>query len=142
MLRFIPSSPWPNSFDLVVTCLFLAIVVIVPAVGYVFMVLDFRAYLRSLGRGLILMVRSIYEIPEWARRETPPAIAALGLRLPCSQEDLNRAYRKRVKRLHPDHGGDQRRFLQLQAHFEEATSILASLESGDFSSWSTSAQRG
>jgi curved DNA-binding protein CbpA len=31
-----------------------------------------------------------------------------------------RSYRKKVKRLHPDRGGDQRRFLLLQADFEQS----------------------
>ncbi len=132
MAKFV-SNPWPDSLDLVATVVFLAIAIGLPLVGYVFMAIDFRAYLRTLKRGLITMAQSIYELPEWARRETPPAIAALGLRLPCSEDDLKRAYRKRVKRLHPDHGGDERRFLQLQAQFEEALSIVAGLSADEAS---------
>lgn len=132
MAKFV-SNPWPDSLDLVATVVFLAIAIGLPLVGYVFMAIDFRAYLRTLKRGLITMAQSIYELPEWARRETPPAIAALGLRLPCSEDDLKRAYRKRVKRLHPDHGGDERRLLQLQAQFEEALSIVAGLSADEAS---------
>ncbi len=109
---------------------FLALVLLVPLAGYVFMVLDFRAYLRSLRRGLVLASQAFAGVPAWARPFTPRAIAALGLRLPCTEEDLKRAYRQRVKLLHPDHGGDQRRFLLLQAQFEEALVIVAEIEQG------------
>ena len=123
MLDQSPNS-WPNSLDLSVTILFFAIIVLVPALGYVFMALDLRAYWRSLRRSVALVRRRFSGIPDWARGDTPRAIAALGLRLPCTEEDLKRAYRTRVKKLHPDHGGDQRRFLLLQSHFEEALAIV------------------
>ncbi|MGD9720786.1 MAG: hypothetical protein AB7O59_13940 [Pirellulales bacterium] len=134
MNPFTHVDPWPNTLDALVTSAFLAVVLLVPAAGYVFMALDIRAYVRSLKRGLAVIGRYLpfYEVPGWARAETPRAIAALGLRMPCTEADLMRAYRKRVKRLHPDHGGDQRRFLMLQADFEEALSLVrAAANSGD-----------
>ena len=118
------SDTWPNSIDLFAILLFLAAVVLVPAAGYVFMVLDIRAYLRSLKRGLVLASRVFTGIPSWARQDTPRAVAALGLKMPCTEEDLKSAYRQKVKQLHPDHGGDQRRFLLLQSQFEEALDIV------------------
>ena len=108
---------------------------LLPALGFVFMALDLRTYYRSLRRSLALVTRRLYGIPDWARHDTPRAIAALGLRLPCSEEDLKRAYRKRVKKLHPDHGGDERRFLLLQAHFEEALAIVAGCSPGGEPEW-------
>jgi hypothetical protein len=119
-----------DPIDLAATATFLALVLLVPLAGYVFMVLDFRAYLRSLRRGLVLASQAFAGIPAWARPYTPRAIAALGLRLPCTEEDLKRAYRQRVKLLHPDHGGDERRFLLLQAQFEEALVIVAEIQQG------------
>ncbi len=117
---------WPTTpLDSVATAIFLAAVILLPGVGYVFMVLDFRAYLRSLHRGLVRAGNYVAGIPDWARQDTPRAIAALGLRLPCTEEDLKRAYRQRVKLLHPDHGGDERRFLLLQAHFDEAMALIS-----------------
>jgi hypothetical protein len=116
---------WPTGLDLTLTGLFLGLVVLLPAAGYVCMVLDFRAYLRSLERSLVRLGRCVADVPEWVKRDTPRPIAALGLRMPCTEEDLKRAYRQRVKRLHPDHGGDNRRFLLLQSHFEEALAIVA-----------------
>jgi len=118
------SQSWPNAVDLFAVGIFILVVILVPALGYVFMVLDFRAYLRSLKRGLILAAHSFAGIPGWARQHTPRSIAAMGLRLPCTEEELMRAYRQRVKLLHPDHGGDQRRFMILQAQFEEALEIV------------------
>jgi hypothetical protein len=121
-----PEHAWPGPFDTVVTGTFLALVLGICATGYVLMALDVRAYLRSLRRGLAVVSRFIpgYDVPDWARNHTPRAVAAFGLRMPCDEEELKRAYRARVKRLHPDHGGDQRRFLRLQADFEEALSLV------------------
>lgn len=114
-----------NAVDAVVLFGFVAIAFLLPAAGYVCMVLDLRAYLHTLRRSLIKVGSYVFdEHPEWARSETPRAIAALGLRMPCSEDDLKHAYRQRVKRLHPDHGGDERRFLLLQSQFEEALAII------------------
>jgi hypothetical protein len=115
---------WPDSLDATVTLAFFGAVGLLIGLGYVFMVLDFRAYLRSLRRALVKVVRYFPDIPEWARPETPLCLTALGLRMPCNEEDLKRAYRKRVKKLHPDRGGDQKKFLRLQTQFEEALNIL------------------
>jgi len=126
MPSWFSTEHWPNALDAALTVAFLAAIVLVPAAGYVFMALDFRAYLRSLGRRLVVIGHyfSFGQVPEWARHRTPRAIAALGLQIPCTEDDVMRAYRTRVKLLHPDHGGDQQRFLRLQADFEEALAIL------------------
>ena len=55
MMLLANQSAWPNGLDLTVTVTFLAIALLVPAAGYVFMVLDFRAYLRSLRRTLVVV---------------------------------------------------------------------------------------
>ena len=116
---------WPNSLDATVTIVFLITVVGVAALGYVFMVLDYRAYLRSLRRALVKVINYLPHVPEWAKVETPRCIAAFGLRMPCTEQDLMRAYRTKVKKMHPDRGGDKRRFLILQQNFEEAVEYLA-----------------
>jgi hypothetical protein len=126
IMPYFTTDPWPNTLDAALTIAFIAVVVAVPLAGYVFMALDFRAYLRSLKRGLAVIVRGIpfVNVPDWAREHTPRAVAALGLRMPCTENDLMRAYRRRVKTMHPDHGGDQQRFLRLQADFEEALNLV------------------
>lgn len=120
--------PFSDPLDSTVIAIFLAVVVLVPLAGYVFMVLDFRAYLRSLRRVVIVATQTFTSLPGWAKVYTPRPIAALGLRMPCTEEDLKRAYRQKVKELHPDRGGDQRRFMILQAQFEEALAIIAEHE--------------
>jgi hypothetical protein len=137
MIPFDVPQPWPNALDAMLTAAFLLAAIGVPAAGYVFMALDVRAYLRSLRRGLVVIGRyfALGDIPEWARQQTPRAIAALGLRMPCSEADVMRAYRTRVKQLHPDHGGDQRRFLLLQANFEEALAILRAEAAEEEPAW-------
>ena len=53
-------------------------------------------------------------------RDRPPCLQALELDLPCTEEQVLAAYRRRVKELHPDRGGDLQQFLRLQKHFEQA----------------------
>jgi hypothetical protein len=40
-----------------------------------------------------------------------------------------------VKRLHPDHGGEERRFLRLQADFEEALLLVRASAAACESRW-------
>ena len=124
MVSLNSAQPWPNALDLTVTICFVTIFIALPALGFVFMAVDLRRHFRSLRRSLALVSRRIYGIPDWARDDTPRAIKALGLYIGCTEEDLKRAYRNLVKSVHPDHGGDERRFLLLQAHFEEALAIV------------------
>ncbi len=137
MVSYLTNEPWPNAFDTVLTVAFLVIVVAVPLAGYVFLALDVRAYLRSLQRGVAVIARYLpfAEVPDWARAHTPRALAAMGLRMPCNEADLLQAYRRRVMYLHPDHGGDERRFLRLQADFEEALALVRASAAARESSW-------
>ena len=115
------SSDWPDSLDATALWVFIAIVVIVPVIGYAAMVADIRAYLRSLRRALVVVKSYLpFTTPRWARTESPRCLSVFGLSLPCTDEELKNAYREKVKTLHPDRGGDKRRFLMLQRHFEEA----------------------
>jgi hypothetical protein len=98
---------------------------VLPTLGYAAMVADFRAYLRSLRRALVLVSHYRPELPGWVRRTTPNCLLALGLTMPCTEEDVLVAYRRKVKLLHPDLGGDRREFLLLQAQFEQAMSLVA-----------------
>ncbi|MCI0491941.1 MAG: hypothetical protein L0Z07_03275, partial [Planctomycetes bacterium] len=84
-----------------------------------------RAYLRSLRRALVVVTNYRLELPEWVRRDTPRCVSALGLALPTTADDILAAYRRKVKLLHPDRGGDRREFLRLQAHFEQAMAIVS-----------------
>lgn len=114
-----------NTVGLITGIVFLLLVIGTPILGYLFMVLDIRAHLRSLRRMLVqLRPRRGVEVPQWARRETPGCLATFGLRYPCTEDELLREYRQRVKKLHPDHGGQQQEFLRLQRSFEEASRLL------------------
>jgi hypothetical protein len=115
---------WPDGLDVTVTAGYLALALGLPILGYVCMVLDFRAYLRSLRRALVLVSHYRLDLPAWARRDTPRCIQALGLRLPCTTDDVLAAYRQKVKVLHPDRGGNRQEFLRLQRHFEQALGLL------------------
>jgi hypothetical protein len=116
---------WPDGIDWTVTAAYLAVAFGLAVLGYVCMALDIRAYLRSLRRALVLISHYGVELPEWVRRDTPRCILALGLTMPCTADDVLAAYRRKVKRLHPDRGGDRREFLRLQAHFEQAMALVA-----------------
>ena len=116
---------WPDGIDWSVTSAYLALAFGLAAFGYVCMALDIRTYLRSFRRALVLISHYRVELPEWVRRDTPRCILALGLTMPCTADDVLAAYRRKVKRLHPDRGGDRREFLRLQAHFEQAMALMA-----------------
>lgn len=116
---------WPDGIDGAVTIGYLAVAFGLAALGYLCMMLDFRAYLRSLRRALVVVSNYRPELPVWVRRDTPRCILALGLTLPCTTDEILAAYRRKVKKLHPDRGGDRRQFLRLQAHFEQAMVLVA-----------------
>lgn len=120
MPSIVPNFDWPTPFNAATVAVFVLISFSLPALGYVFLALDIRRYLRSLNRALIRVATQIYSTPRWAHPETPRCLAVFGLQLPCTEEDLKSAYREKVKLLHPDRGGDKRRFLVLQAQFNEA----------------------
>jgi hypothetical protein len=122
---FLADQSWPDVFDGSVTIGYLAAVFGLCALGYACLVLDIRAYLRSLRRAMVLVSHYRPELPEWVRRGTPRCILSFGLTLPCTADDVRAAYRRKVKQLHPDLGGDRREFLRLQTHFEQAMALLA-----------------
>jgi hypothetical protein len=117
-------QPWPDAIDRVGILMYVAIAFGLPALGYVFMVIDFRRYLRSLRRALVVVANvAARATPYWAVRESQnqlPCFQSLEVTFPCSEQDVLAAYRRRVKQLHPDHGGDLQQFLRLQKHFEQA----------------------
>jgi hypothetical protein len=119
------NQSFPDGIDWTITATYFSAAFGLAMLGYVCMVLDVRAYLRSLRRALVLISHYRVELPEWVRKDTPRCILALGLTMPCTEADVLAAYRRKVKSLHPDLGGDQREFLRLQAHFEQAMSFVA-----------------
>jgi hypothetical protein len=120
-----PLKSWPDGIDWTVTLGYLALAFGLPILGYVCMVFDFRAYLRSLRRAIMVITGYRTELPEWVRKNTPRCILALGLTMPCTAEEILVAYCQQVKLLHPDRGGNRREFLRLQAHFEQAMAFVS-----------------
>jgi len=116
---------WPDGIDWTIAVTYLSLAFGLATLGYVCMVLDIRSYLRSLRRALVVMTGYRLELPEWVRKDTPRCILALGLTLPCTSAEILAAYRRKVKTMHPDVGGDRREFLRLQAHFEQAMTLVA-----------------
>lgn len=121
-------APSPNFADWLVnsaSLILFLLFVLGPFVGYWFMFVDFRAYLRALNRALVVISESSrYVIPEWARKQDPAYFRALGLTPECTEEDVKQAYRRLAEQLHPDRGGDRRRFLALRGHLDDALSHL------------------
>ncbi len=68
---------------------------------------------------------SEYERLIAARVPAPACVAELGLRLPCTADDVKAAFRRRSKTLHPDRGGDVRQFIALHRSYEEALRFVA-----------------
>ena len=112
---------WPDPIDLAALVTFLGLAFGLPVFGYVLMAIDIRRYLRSLRRALVVLTRTVNPYsPYWARRDRPPCLETFDLKLPCTEEQVLEAYRRKVKQMHPDKGGSLQKFLQLQKHFEQA----------------------
>jgi len=111
---------WPDSIDASTIVFFTMVVIGLPILGYACAVIDFRAYLRSFRRALVIVTHYVPEMPNWARYETPRCLKALGLRVPCTEDQVKQAYRRLAQELHPDRGGDTRRFRLLAQQFEQA----------------------
>jgi hypothetical protein len=120
-----PVPHWPDGYDRALTALYLVVIFGLPLLGYVFMVLDFRAYLRSLRRTLVLVAQRVPTTPAWALRSRPVFLKTLGLQLPCTEQEVLAAYRLKAKTMHPDRGGDLEQFLRLQRHFEKAMRLAS-----------------
>lgn len=114
---------WPDGIDWILTAAYLGSIIAVLIAGYVCMAIDIRDYLRSLRRALVVISEYRMELPDWIRKDRPRCIQALGLTLPCTTDEVLSAYRRKVKRVHPDRGGDCREFLRLQEHFEQAMAL-------------------
>ena len=115
-----------DSADTAITTVVLTLLLGVPVLGYVFMVIDIRRYLRSLRRALVVVTRAVQQVPYWALLERPTCLREFDLQLPCSEADVMAAYRDRAKDLHPDRGGDLQQFLHLQKQLEEALRLVRS----------------
>jgi hypothetical protein len=113
------SRAWPDAIDLTMTVMLLGSVLAMSFAGYVLCALDVRAWIRSLRRVLVVVVDRGPRFVSWFA-ETPHCLRTFGLKLPCTEEELRRAYRQLAKTLHPDRGGDLRRFKRLQEDFEES----------------------
>jgi hypothetical protein len=119
-----PSAPWPDGIDTSLIIICLVVMLGVPFLGYVLMVIDFRRWLRSLRRALMVVQQYVWDVPYWAHSQCPACLQALDLELPCTEEDVLAAYRELAKSMHPDRGGDLQQFLRLQKHFEHAMKLV------------------
>lgn len=108
---------------------FIAIAFGLPLLGWLAAVLDYRAYLRRLRGALVVVSRYRLDAPLWALRDRPACLRELGLAPGCTRDEVMAAYRQRVKKVHPDHGGDRRRFDHLQQSFREAITLVEASES-------------
>lgn len=115
---------WPDGIDASITASYLAVILGIPILGYVMMVLDFRRYLRSLRRALVVVSNVVTAVPYWALFERPACLRALDLKMPCTEAEVLAAYREKAKTLHPDRGGDLQQFLRLQKNFEQALALV------------------
>jgi hypothetical protein len=59
------------------------------------------------------------------RAAAPACVADLGLRLPCTAEDVRFAFRHKSKTLHPDRGGDVQQFIALRRAYEDALRFVS-----------------
>lgn len=122
----LPPRPgsWPDGIDASLTIIGLVVMLGVPILGYVLMVIDFRRWLRSLRRALMVVQQYVWDVPYWAAAHRPACLQALDLEMPCTEEDILASYRELAKTMHPDRGGDLQQFLRLQKHFEQAMKLV------------------
>ena len=119
-----------DSIDAIAAAWVAVILLGVPLLGWVAMVVDYRTYLRSLRRALVAVRRYSLESPLWALRDRPQCLQELGLTPGCTRDEVMAAYRRRVKEVHPDYGGDRRRFDELQRRWREALALVEANEGG------------
>ena len=141
VLGLLAAGPAPSLIDLLALLWFLTWTVGVVIFGYVVMFIDIRAYLRALRGALIRVVEYFPEIPAWARRETPGCLSLLGLKLPCTTEDVKEAYRKLAEQTHPDRGGSPIAFHRLRQNYEQALKFVREYEASFDAVWTAASQR-
>lgn len=95
-----------------------------PLFGWFLMVADYRAYLRAMRRALVAVRRYTLDAPLWALQDRPECLQQLGLAPGCSRDEVMAAYRRCVKDVHPDRGGDRRQFDKLQRWLREALALV------------------
>ncbi len=117
-------APWPDPYDRTLTAIYLVVIIGMPLAGYVLMYLDYRRYLRSLRRAMVVVASAVPVMPYWALKSRPECLKILGLRLPCTEQEVMVAYREKAKEMHPDRGGDLDDFLRLQRYFEQALRLV------------------
>ncbi len=118
------SPPWPDTIDISAIILFMAATLGIPLLGYLLLYVDLRTYYRALKGVLVRVTVHFPTVPAWARHETPGCMRALGLRLPCTESELKKAYRALAEKHHPDRGGDPQQFHRLHEQFEAALEFL------------------
>ncbi len=111
---------FPDAIDLTIAAFVGIIVIGLPVAGYVFMCVDYMAWLRALRGALVLVVEVIPGVPNWAHKKTPRCLRLLGLEMPCSESDVKRAYHQLAELHHPARGGCPRRFSQLRETYQTA----------------------
>lgn len=117
-------NKWPDAIDLAIIGFGLALLLGLPLLGHWLAVLDLRAYLRSL-KGMLVKATHVFPgMPSWARYHTPGCLLALGLKLPCTEDEVKTAYRSLAQIHHPDRGGDREKFTMLQTHFDNSIQFL------------------
>lgn len=118
----------PDPIDSAGMVWFLLLAIGAPLLGWLCMVIDYRAYLRSFKRAIAVVRRYATDLPAWARQDRLPCFEELDLRANATREEVLAAYRKRVKEVHPDRGGDRKQFDRLQRRFEEAMAVAEERE--------------
>lgn len=116
----------PDPVDTFATVWFFALFFGAPLLGWFFAFADYRAYVRSLRRAMIVVRRYTFETPLWALRDRPQCLVDLGLAPGCTHDEIMAAYRRKVMKAHPDRGGDRRQFELLQTRLHEALELAAS----------------
>jgi len=67
-------------------------------------------------------------VSDWEKEQdgdVPECLQALGLKLPATEQQVKRAFRRLAKKHHPDAGGESQAFRHLQEQYETALALVS-----------------
>jgi hypothetical protein len=84
----------------------------------------FRAYEAARQANRVFVETYVYGATP-AARSLPPCLSLLGLSWPCTVQEIKQAFRRKVKTVHPDHGGNSADFQVLHRAYKEALTLVS-----------------
>jgi hypothetical protein len=84
----------------------------------------FRAYEAARQANRVFVETYVYGATP-AARSLPPCLNLLDLSWPCTVQEIKQAFRRKVKTVHPDNGGNSADFQVLHRAYKEALTLVS-----------------